>query len=119
MADIRLAYASLAYESDRKAVKECHGLLLGIKSSGNDMVCPFDLPASLMEQQRKQAEKLKSDEHAQSRLAAALTQDERASAELIAAASKTPINPAKSIEKVTRPKRPVATKASLLASFNK
>jgi hypothetical protein len=119
MVDVRLAYLSTAYESDRKAVLACQDLLLGIKGAGKDMVCPFQLPQSLLSEQKRQAVQLKARDHAEARVVAAMTQSERKNAREIAEKTGVPLDAVSGVTATKKQRRPIATKGLLLASLRK
>lgn len=78
MTDLRAAYLSVSYEDDRKAVKECHSILMGIDSEHEDLVCPFELPPSLITVQKRLAENALQRRHGDAMLDASMTPRERA-----------------------------------------
>jgi hypothetical protein len=77
MTDLRQAYMSLSYEDDRKTIEACQALLVGIDSKREDLVCPFDLPPSLVEVQKKLAENVYQRRHSDAVLAATMTIQDR------------------------------------------
>lgn len=77
MADLRQAYMSVSYEDDRKTVEACQAILMGIDAKREDLVCPFDLPPSLVEVQKKLVENVVQRSHSDAMLAATMTVQER------------------------------------------
>jgi len=80
MTDLRAAYMSISYEDDRKTVEECHSILMGIATKCEDLICPFDLPPSLVEVQRRLAENALRRRHNHAMHNASMTPLERTAA---------------------------------------
>lgn len=80
MADLREAYRSVSYEDDRKTVEECQAILAGIDSTREDLVCPFDLPTSLVAAQKRLCEVEHQRRHGDAMLHASMTSAERSAA---------------------------------------
>lgn len=116
MTDLREAYRSISYEDDRKTVEECQSIVAGIDTSSEDLVCPFDLPASLVAVQKRLSEVAHQRRHSDAMLHASMTPAERSAAKKVEKARNSSKAHVARPTKAKQRKRPSVTAEDLLKS---